>query len=83
MKQLLFGSLFFNLFVGWPHLTAWGWIGTVVSFATNFLAVLILGLLVVLIDATNPRLRIDQSLRFFAGLIGVALLGMGLAAFGL
>ncbi len=83
MKQLFFGSLFFNLFVGWPHFAGWGWIGSVVSFAINFLAVLILGLFVVLIDATNPRLRIDQSLRFFAGLIGVALLGMGLAAFGL
>jgi formate hydrogenlyase subunit 4 len=54
-----------------------------VNFVVNFAAVLVLSLLVVLVDATNPRLRIDQSLRFFAGLIGVALLGVGLAAFGL
>jgi formate hydrogenlyase subunit 4 len=83
MRQLLFGSLFFNLFIGLPHPAVWGWIGSLIGFAINFLAVLVLGVLVVLIDATNPRLRIDQSLRFFAGLIGVSLLGLGLAAFGL
>ena len=83
MKQLIFGSLFFGLFVGWPHLIGWGVVGSLVNFVVNFAAVLVLSLLVVLVDATNPRLRIDQSLRFFAGLIGVALLGVGLAAFGL
>jgi formate hydrogenlyase subunit 4 len=83
MKQLIFGSLFFGLFVGWPHLAGWGVVGSLVNFVVNFAAVLVLSLLVVLVDATNPRLRIDQSLRFFAGLIGVALLGVGLAAFGL
>ena len=50
------------------------------NFAINFAAVLVLSLVVVLIDATNPRLRIDQSLRFFGVLIGVAALGAGLAA---
>ncbi len=83
IKQLLFGSLFFNLFIGWPHLPAGGAAGFVVNFCINFLAVLGLGIVVVLIDATNPRLRIDQSLRFFTALIGVALVGMGLAAFGM
>jgi formate hydrogenlyase subunit 4 len=83
MKQLIFGSLFFGLFVGWPRMTGWGVVGSLVNFTVNFAAVLVLSLLVVLVDATNPRLRIDQSLRFFAGLIGVALLGVGLAAFGL
>ena len=48
----------------------------------NYVAVMILGLVVVLVDATNPRLRIDQSLKFFEGLVVVALVGVGLAAFG-
>ena len=48
----------------------------------NYLAVTILGLVVVLVDATNPRLRIDQSLKFFGALVVVALVGVGLAAFG-
>jgi formate hydrogenlyase subunit 4 len=82
IKELVFGSLFFNLFLGWPHFWSWGWVGQVLSFAVNYVSVLLLGLLVVLIDATNPRLKIAQSMRFFAGLIVLALVGVGLAAFG-
>jgi len=83
MKQLIFGSLFFNLFVGWPRVTAWGAAGSLLNFLISFVAVMLLGLLVVLVDATHPRLRIDQSLRFFGGLIVVALVAVGLAAFGM
>ncbi len=82
MKGLVFGALFFHLFVGWPLVSGWGAAGAVVNIAVTFAAVLVLGLVVVLIDATNPRLRIDQSLRVFGVLIGVAALGAGLAALG-
>ncbi|HEX7486109.1 MAG TPA: NADH-quinone oxidoreductase subunit H [Vicinamibacterales bacterium] len=82
MKQLVFGSLFFNLFIGWPRVAGGSVAGALLNFAVNFVAVLVLSLVVVLIDATNPRLRIDQSLRFFGGLAGVAALGVGLAAMG-
>jgi formate hydrogenlyase subunit 4 len=83
MKQLIFGSLFFNLFVGWPQAAGWGWAGSIVNFGINFAAVVVLALFVVLVDATNPRLRIEQSMRFFGGLIAVALVAVGLAALGL
>ncbi len=83
MKQLVFGSLFFNLFVGWPRVTGWGAAGALVNFAVTFAAVLVLSLVVVLIDATNPRLRIDQSLRVLRRpASGVAAVGAGLAATG-
>ena len=82
VKQLVFGSLFFNLFVGWPRAAGGSVAGALVNFTVNFAAVLVLSLVVVLIDATNPRLRIDQSLRFFGGLLGVAAVGAGLAALG-
>jgi formate hydrogenlyase subunit 4 len=83
MKQLVFASLFLNLFIGLPRIAVWGALGSLVNFAINFVGVLVVAVLVVLVDATNPRLRIDQSMRFFAGLIGVSLVGVGLAAFGL
>jgi hydrogenase-4 component C len=82
MKGLVFGALFFHLFVGWPHVAGWGLAGALANVVITFAAVLALSLVVVLVDATNPRLRIDQSLRVFAVLIGVAVLGAGLAAFG-
>jgi len=81
IKQLVFGSLFFNLFVPWRFRVA-GFIGSLLNFGLNYVAVLLLGVFVVLVDATNPRLRIDQSLRFFGSLIGIALVAVGLAAFG-
>ena len=34
MKQLIFGSLFFNLFVGWPRVTAWGAGGSCSTFSS-------------------------------------------------
>lgn len=82
MKELVFGALFFHLFIGWPRVTGWGAAGALANLAITFAAVLVLSLVVVLVDATNPRLRIDQSLRVFGVLIGVAALGAGLAAIG-
>ena len=82
MKQLLFGSLFVGVFFGWPRFGLAGLPGVVVGMVLTYAAVLGLGLVVALVDATNPRLRIDQSLRFFGGLMLVALAAAGLAAFG-
>ncbi len=83
IKQLVFASLFLNLFTGLPRIAGAGALGAIVNFAINFAGVMVVAVFVVLVDATNPRLRIDQSMRFFAGLIGVSLVGVGLAAFGL
>jgi len=82
MKQMIFGSLFFSLFVGWPRFRGAGLAGLVGNLAATYGAVLVLCLLVALIDATNPRLRIDQSMRFFGVLIAIAFLSLGLAAVG-
>jgi formate hydrogenlyase subunit 4 len=82
MRQLIFGSLFVNVFIGLPHLSDMGWIGSAVNFGISFMAVIIVSLLVALVDATNPRLKIGQSMRFFGWLIGVALIGVGLSVFG-
>jgi len=83
VKQLVFASLFLNLFIGLPRVAGWGLPGGVVNLVINFIGVMVVAVFVVLVDATNPRLRIDQSMRFFGGLIGVSLVGVALAAFGL
>jgi formate hydrogenlyase subunit 4 len=80
MRLLIFGSLVFNVFIGLPHLR--GWLGSAVNFGISFVAVIVVSLFVALVDATNPRLKIGQSLRFFGWLIGVALIGVVLAVFG-
>lgn len=82
MKQMIFGSLFFSLFVGWPRFRGGGLVGLLGNLFVTYGLVLVLCLLVALIDATNPRLRIDQSMRFFGVLIAIACLSLGLAAAG-
>lgn len=82
MKQLIFGSLFVNVFIGLPRISGMGLLGSIANFGINYAAVIVVSLLVALVDATNPRLKIGQSLRFFGWLIGVALIGVSLATFG-
>lgn len=83
MKALVLGSLLFNTFIAWPRVEGLGWLGSLLNFGINFVAVMLIGVLAALVDATNPRLKIAQSMRFFAGLIAVGLIGVGLAAYGL
>jgi len=82
MKQMIFGSLFFSLFIGWPRLHGTGLGSLAANISFNYGAVLLLCLLVALIDATNPRLRIDQSMRFFGVLVVIAFISLGLAVVG-
>jgi len=82
MKQMIFGSLFFSLFIGWPRLHGTGLGRLAANISFNYGAVLLLCLLVALIDATNPRLRIDQSMRFFGALVVIAFISLGLAVAG-
>jgi formate hydrogenlyase subunit 4 len=82
MRQLIFGSLFVNVFIGLPRISDMGLLGSALNFGISFVAVIMVSLLVALVDATNPRLKIAQSLRFFGWLIGVALIGVVLSFFG-
>ena len=63
-KQLIFASLFLQVFVPWPKL---GMVGPDV--VINLAKVLVLVLIVGVVDAVNPRLRIDQSMNYFARVV--------------
>jgi len=73
--------MFFNLFVAWPRAAGRAG-GAIANFGRQLRRRAGPRLVVVLIDATNPRLRIDQSIRVFGVLLGVAAVGAGLAALG-
>lgn len=68
---------FITIFWGGLQLTGWGLLYTIVKY-------LIIITIIVLIKNTNPRVRIDQAVRFFWGPVTVlAIIGMVLAVFGL
>jgi len=76
-KLVIYSALFVGLFVPW---------GAGLPFGLGWLAfwakVCVLVLLVTLVAATHARYRIDQAIRYFAGLLGVALGALVLAGYG-
>jgi formate hydrogenlyase subunit 4 len=62
-KQILLASLFLEVFLPWPKT------GIVpVDMLINLVKVFIVLILVGVIDAVNPRIRVDQAIRYFAGI---------------
>lgn len=85
MKEFIFASLFWRVFVNWPDFHVFempATLATCLNVAANFVEVLVLLAVVELIDVTNPRLRIDQSLRYFATIIFLVMCGLAFAFIG-
>ena len=59
-KQIVFCSVFCQVFIPWPMIGHLGW-----DVLINLAKVFVLVLVIALIDVVNPRLRIDQSVRYY------------------
>ncbi len=76
-RLIIYGALFAGLFLPWAAQLPFP-LGWLLFWTKVFLMVL----LVTVIAATHARYRIDQALRYFAGLLGVSALALVLATFG-
>lgn len=76
-KLVIYSGLFVTLFVPWGNGLVFplGWL-------VFWAKVLVLVLLVTLVAATHARYRIDQAIRYFAGLLAVAVVALLLASYG-
>jgi formate hydrogenlyase subunit 4 len=76
-RLVVHSALFVTLFVPWGSGLVFplGWL-------LFWVKVWVLVLLVTLVAATHARYRIDQALRYFAALLGVALVALVLASYG-
>ncbi len=76
-KLVIYSTLFVAIFLPW---------GTELMFPVGWLLfwakVFVVVLLVTLVAATHARYRIDQAIRFFAGLLVAALVALVLASYG-
>ncbi|MCL5098580.1 MAG: NADH-quinone oxidoreductase subunit H [Candidatus Omnitrophica bacterium] len=76
-KLVVYSALFIGLFVPW---------GSGLPFPANlcvfWLKIFVVVLGVTLVAATHARYRIDQAIRYFAGLLGVAFIALVLAVYG-
>jgi formate hydrogenlyase subunit 4 len=85
MKEFIFASLFWRIFVNWPDFHNYympKMLAITLNTAVNFIEVIILLALVELIDVTNPRLRIDQSVKYFGMIIFMVMCGLIFALIG-
>jgi formate hydrogenlyase subunit 4 len=78
MKQMVYAWLFAAVFM--PFLRTGSYAGDIL---TQLLGTLLVFVVIALVGSTNPRLRIDQAVKIYAGLIAVALAAVGLAVAGL
>lgn len=76
-KQLIFASLLVSVFTPWPHVGRF-----VLDVVITLAKVIVLLVLVGVVHAVNPRLRIDQSIRVFGLLIFAATAGLAFALVG-
>jgi len=76
-KELIFASIFINVFLPWPHVGNF-----IFDFLISFVKVVVLLLIVGVVHVVNPRLRIDQAIKYFAILIFVTLIGLAFALVG-
>lgn len=77
IKSFIFASIFFSVFLPWPHFDV-----TYLNIISNLVKVFIFVLLVGVVDSVNPRLRIDQSIKYFAIVIFFAFIGLIFALVG-
>lgn len=76
-KELIFAAVFVSIFVPWLHSDV-----LIINFIYTLLKILVLLLVVGVVHVVNPRLRIDQAVRYFAVLIFVTIIGLAFALAG-
>jgi len=76
-KQLILAAVLVQVFVPWPKIEL-----TSLAVVVNLAKILVVLLIVGVIECVNPRLRIDQSMNYFARVAFVALAALALAVVG-
>lgn len=76
-KGLIFASIFISVFIPWPVISF-----QPLAILVHFVKMLILLIVVAVVDVVNPRLRIDQAIRYFGLIIFVAITGLAFAIIG-
>jgi len=76
-KQIIFTAIFVQIFIPWPKTFVFA-----LDLLITLVKVLVVVLLVCLVDVVNPRLRIDQAIAYFFGVIIIALAGLAFALVG-
>ena len=78
LKQMFYAALFVTVFIPFFQTGVyWG------NAAVQLALIAVVFVLISLLGSTNPRLRIDQAVKYYAGLIVLSLAAVGLSVYGL
>ena len=77
VKELIFASLFFSIFLPWPYFQF-----APLNIIVNLIKIVVFVFIVGVVDSVNPRLRIDQSVKYFGLVIFFAFVGLAFALVG-
>jgi len=78
LKQMFYAVLFVTVFMPFLHAGIF-----VVDLIVQLLAVAVIFVLIALLGSTNPRLRIDQAVKYYAVLIVMSLCTIALSVYGI
>lgn len=78
VKQLVFAFLLVELFAPWPRLGVYP-----LDLALSLVKVLIVLVLVAVVDVVNPRLRVEQAMRYYLRIAFSGLAALAFAAVGM
>jgi len=78
LKQMFYAVLFVTVFMPFLHTGIF-----VVDLIVQLLAVAVIFVLIALLGSTNPRLRIDQAVKYYAVLIVMSLCTIALSVYGI
>ncbi len=76
-RQIVYASVLAAIFIPWGTSFALPW-----NIGAHLLKITVIIVLIGLIDVVNPRLRVDQAMSYFFGVVFVALVGMAFALIG-
>lgn len=76
-KQVIFIAIFVQIFIPWPKTFDFA-LDLIITLAKIFAVILV----VCLVDVVNPRLRIDQAIAYFFGVIIIALAALAFSLVG-
>jgi len=78
LKQMFYASLFVMVFVPFLYTGVYA-----LDIAIQLCEIALVYVVIALVGATNPRLRIDQAVKYYAVLIVLALSAVGLSVYGI
>ncbi len=78
LKQMFYAALFVTVFIPFFQTGSYP-----ANAAVQLACIAVVFVLISLLGSTNPRLRIDQAVKYYAGLIVLSLAAVGLSVYGL